>query len=436
MTLFTVIFLLANTAALLVLPRSAAALPLLVGCCYMTTSQRIEIGPVTLTVIRILVAAGIVRVLLRGERIAGGLCGMDKLMIAWMVWIAASSPLHPGGGSPLVFNLGQAFNIGGVYFLIRTWCADQDELAGILKWTAWLLVPVAVEMVSEHFTGRNMFSIFGGVMMERDDQFRATGPFAHAILAGSVGAACFPLMVSLWPSGRVTALAGAAACLAIVIASNSSGPLMSLLTGCAALLLWARREWTPRLRWAFVFIYLALELVMNRPAYYLIGEIDLTGSSTGWHRARLIESALEHVGEWWLAGADFTRHWMPTGVTWSIMHCDITNYYLLMGVWGGLALTILFVAMVWNGFLQIGRLLDAVDDDDGGDGGFTVWCLGSALFAHAATCISVAYFDQSYIFMFLCLASIASLSSRLCADEDPARDAAVPAAWPASESGL
>jgi hypothetical protein len=92
--------------------------------------------------------------------------------------------------------------------------------------------------------------------------------------------------------------------------------------------------------------------------------------------------------------------------------------------------------MVWTGFLQIGRLLDVAADDDRGDGGFTVWCLGSALFAHAATCISVAYFDQSYIFMFLCLASIASLSSRLCADEDPARDAAVPAAWPASESGL
>jgi len=31
-------------------------------------------------------------------------------------------------------------------------------------------------------------------------------------------------------------------------------------------------------------------------------KIDLTGSSTGWHRAELIDSALRHFNEWWLVG--------------------------------------------------------------------------------------------------------------------------------------
>lgn len=407
MTPFTFIFLLLNAMLLLVLPRRIALLPLLVGCCYMTVSQQVNLGPITLTVIRILVAVGFLRILVKGERIAGGIVGMDKLVLAWMAWLVLSSGLHPGK-SPLIFNLGQAFNIGGIYFLIRVFCASHEELVGIVKLTAWLLAPIAIEMVSEHFTGRNLFSIFGGVVLQREGKFRAVGPFAHAILAGSVGAACFPLMIAIWKEHRMASVVGLVACLVIVGASNSSGPLMSLVFGIGALLLWSRRQWMHYIRWGCVGFYLMLELVMNRPAYYIIGEIDLTGSSTGWHRAELIDSAIRHLGEWWLAGTNFTRHWMPTGVSFSPDHTDITNYYIAMGVWAGLLLVLLFVAMIWTGFRYVGGVLNspspAVDHEK-----FITWCLGAALFAHTATCVSVAYFDQSYIFMFLCLASISSL---------------------------
>jgi hypothetical protein len=420
MTLFTVIFLLINAAALLALPRRLALLPLLVGCCYMTVHQQVSLGPIHLTVIRILVAVGMMRVISKGERIAGGICGMDKLMLAWVFWIVISSPLHPGSESPLIYNLGLAFNIAGVYFLIRVFCASHEELQGIIKMTAWLLVPIAIEMMSEHFTGHNQFSVFGGKIGARDDKFRAVGPFAHAILAGSVGAACFPLMVAIWKENRKIAAVGLVACLLMVGASNSSGPLMSLVFGIGALLLWSRREWMGYIRWGAVGMYLLLELTMNRPAYYLIGEIDLTGSSTGWHRARLIESSIEHLSEWWLAGTNFTRHWMPTGVSWSPDHADITNYYISMGVCAGLPLMLLFIAMIWAGFRYVGGILSS-DTSAAENEKFITWCLGSALFAHTATCISVAYFDQSYIFMFLCLASLSSLHL-FVGEEDPAED--------------
>jgi hypothetical protein len=408
MTSFTVIFLLVNAAALLALPRRLALLPLLVGCCYMTVSQQVNAGPITLTVIRILVAVGFARVLVRGEGVSGGICGMDKLMIGWVMWIVLSSSLHPGEKSPLVFNLGQAFNIGGIYYLIRVFCATHQDLQDIIKLTAWLLVPIALEMVTEHFTGRNMFSIFGGIVLHRDDKFRAVGPFAHAILAGSVGAACLPLMVAIWRENRLHAAAGIVACLMIVIASNSSGPLMSLIFGIIALLLWSRREWMGYVRWGLVVMYLLLELLMKRPAYYIIGEIDLTGSSTGWHRAELIHSSLNHLGEWWLAGTNYTRHWMPTGVSFSPDHTDITNYYIAMGVWAGLPLVLLFIAMIWRAFQYVGNILAELPPDAEREK-FLTWCVGSALFAHTATCVSVAYFDQSYIFMFMCLAAAASL---------------------------
>ena len=408
MTPFTVIFLLANAATLLALPRRLALIPLLVGCCYMTVTQQVNIGPITLTVIRILVAVGFVRIIVKGERIAGGICGMDKLMLAWMLWIVISSPLHPGSELPLVFNLGQAFNIGGIYFLLRVFCANQQEFRGIIKFFAWILAPIAIEMASEHFTGRNLFSIFGGHVQIRDDKFRAVGPFAHAILAGSVGAACFPLMLTIWKENRSSALLGLVSCLLIVGASNSSGPLMSLLFSIIALFLWLRRDWLRYLPWFSLACFIFLSVFMDRPFYYILDSIDLTGSSTGWHRARLIESALDHLDEWWLAGTNFTRHWMPTGVSWNPDHCDITNYYIQMGVWAGLPLVILFISMIWAGFRYIGIMLaesgPACEHEQ-----FIGWCVGAALFAHTATCVSVAYFDQSYIFMFLCMAATASL---------------------------
>jgi hypothetical protein len=408
MTPLTAAFTFINAVALMSLPRKLALLPLLIGCCYMTVSQRIDIGPITLTVIRILVAVGFVRILIRGESPIGGMNTMDKLMISWMVWLTLSSFLHPGGKMPLVFNLGQAFNIGGIYFLIRVFCSNREELASIIRFTAWLLVPIALEMLMEHATGKNMFSVFGANVMMRDDKFRATGPFSHAILAGSVGAACVPLMVGIWRESRLTSLAGILACLTIVITSNSSGPVMSLIFGIAALCLWMRRQWLRYVLWGGVAVYLMLAMVMERPAYYILDSIDITGSSTGWHRARLIESSIDHLNEWWLAGTNYTRHWMPTGVSWSPDHCDITNYYLLMGVWGGLALTLLFISLIWKAFRYVGEMAGT----DGGLGietRFMAWCAGSALFAHTATCVSVAYFDQSYIFMFLCLAAISSI---------------------------
>jgi len=101
-------------------------------------------------------------------------------------------------------------------------------------------------------------------------------------------------------------------------------------------------------------------VVMKAPPYYLMARVDLSGGSTGWHRARLIESSMEHLGEWWFAGTDYTRHWMPTGVYFSPNHVDITNHYLAMGVLGGLPLLFLFVLLLVKGFSIVGHSVRAL----------------------------------------------------------------------------
>lgn len=406
------LFLIVSVGAILLLPRKWAPVPLLATCCYMTLGEGVELGGVSLPIFRMVLAAGIARVFLKHERLAGSINGLDKLIIALGVWLIFASLFHewiPGSGP--TYATGFVIDFAAIYFLTRIWCHDLSELMAVLRVLAWLIVPVAVAMIAEHILERNLFSIFGGVSEDvhrRDGKIRAQGPFLHPILAGTVGAACFPLMVAIWRRYRLSSMVGMTASVAMVLASTSSGPLMSLLFGAGALLLWLRRPWLRAIRWGVVVLYVLAEIAMTRPAYYLISKIDLTGSSTSWYRSRLIESAFEHLPEWWAFGTDNTGHWMPNPI--DSRHADITNYYIFFGTIGGLPAMLLLIAIFWRCFIQVGKGVSspAITSQEQR---FMIWCLGAGLFAHAATSISVAYFDQSMTFIWLNVGVISSMYS-------------------------
>lgn len=407
MNAFATFFLLVNAIALLAVPRRWAPIPLLAGACYMTLGQGVEIGPFNFPVMRLILLVGFVRVLCRREGLVGGVTGLDRLLLAWGAWAIVAGLLT----QPLVRQLGLAYNTLGIYFLIRIFCRDTDDLVFLLKNLAIILVPVALEMINEQLTGRNFFGVFGGVpesVVVRGAKLRAQGPFAHAILAGTVGAACLPFMIGLWQQHRRLATFGIITCVIIVVACKSSGPVMTVLFGLFALLLWRWRQYTRHMRLAAVAAYLLLDLVMKAPAYYLLARVDLTGSSTGWHRAELIRQAIRHLDEWWFSGATYTRHWMPYGVVWSENQCDITNQYILYGVMGGLPLMLLFLLILWRAFSYVGNWLARNADAEIGRQKL-VWASGVALFSQAAACTSVAYFDQSFVFLFLNLGVLGSL---------------------------
>lgn len=71
---------------------------------------------------------------------------------------------------------------------------------------------------------------------------------------------------------------------------------------------------------------------------------------------------------------------------------------------------LLFIAILARGFSFVGQCLE--------QGAmlqpqfrFLIWSLGASLFAHATTCISVSYFDQSVAFLYLTLAAVGSSRS-------------------------
>jgi hypothetical protein len=332
-----------------------------------------------------------------------------------------SSLFHNNPSEALANRFGLVYDSCGSYFLLRIFCQSIDDVVGLCQVTAIILLPVAVEMLYEKLTAFDVFSLLGGVGANpyiREGRVRANGPFAHAILAGTIGAVCLPLMIGLWEKHRKGAVLGIVACLAIIFASTSSGPIMSALFAVGALLMWRYRSQVRSVRWLAVIAYIGLDLIMKDPAYFILDHIDLAGGSTGWHRAKLIQSTIEHLSEWWLVGTDFTRHWMPTGVSWSPNHTDITNHYIQMGVWGGLPLMLLFIYILAKGFSFVGQMVQQMPDKLHAYQ-FMIWALGASLFAHASTFISVSYFDQSFVFIYLTLAAIASIKSSVSSECSP-----------------
>lgn len=408
------LFFVVTAIALMSVSRRWAPIPLLLGVLYITHGQAFDLGGIKLPVFRLLLVVGLVRVVIKGEGIAGGLNLIDKLMMLFCGWLFFASFFHESGadGAGPVFITGKIAEIGICYLLFRSYCQDLDDFFSILGVIAILLVPIALEMIQEKFTGKNLFSAtFGGVVdavVERDGRLRARGPFRHAILAGTVGAALVPLMIAMWRRDPKAAKIGLVACLTMVVTCASSGPVLSLGFGLIGVFLWKFRQFMGWIRWGMLGGYLALEMAMNRPAYYIIGEMSVVGGSTGWHRSHLIDSSIKYFNDWWLFGTDYTRSWMPTGVTWSKDHTDITNYFLAFGVMGGFLAMMLVLAMIWIAFKWVGDIIDANPGLDGGDK-FMIWCMGASLFSHVGTSVSVAYYDQSYVFFWFSIAAISSL---------------------------
>lgn len=417
MNAFGAIFLLLAGLLQLGLPRRWAAVPLLLGAASMTRAQDVDIGGAHFTVMHWLVLIGAVRVALRGERLAQGWRAVDRCLVAWAVLLLLSSAMHTSDA--WLLRTGVIWTELGCYLLLRVFLQDIDAVRDTLRFMCLAVLPLAVFMLIEKTTRDNLYALLGGVPAQaivRDGKVRAGGPFDHPILAGTVGAASLAWALALGRADPWRALAGSSAGLAILFAATSSGPLVMAGFVVLGRWIWCLRHHMRALRLALLGSLLGLSAVMNDPVYFLMARIDLTGSSQGYFRAQLIRSALEHLPEWWLAGTDYTRHWMATGIPGNSHHTDMTNHLLAMGVNGGIGLIAMFVVVIVWSFGDVGRAL-RLHATSPPDRQILVWMLGALLFAYLMMFWTISLYDYSVVFLYLVPAAIQALHA-------PARAAA------------
>jgi hypothetical protein len=224
------------------------------------------------------------------------------------------------------------------------------------------------------------------------------------LLAGAFGATLLPLFCLLWKNGKakVLAVVGLIGSALITWTSNSSTSLLTFAAGILGICFWPFRKSMRKVRWGIVIGLVALQCVMKAPVWFLISRIDLTGGSSGYHRAVLIDAFISHFSEWWLIGVKDTSHW-----GWDLW--DAQNQYVSVGETGGLLAFILFIAMISRCFARLGNARKEVQDDSSQQ--WFLWFLGAALFSHIVAFCGVNYFDQSRMAWFALLAIISAATA-------------------------
>ncbi|MBC2608245.1 hypothetical protein [Pelagicoccus albus] len=391
-----------------VIPRKWAFLPLLIAGLHTSSLQVIP----SFSTARLIIFFGMARIILTGQLSWSRSNPIDKIMFFWgFVCILSSIGHDPTSGNPWVIRARMAFDVVGTYLYAKAYLKDFDDYKRLAKAACFASIPLALGMTYTKLTGGfNIYSLFGGsnFLLVRNGTARAIGPFGTPILAGTIGALLIPTIITIWNENKKTAILGIISCMGIVLSAGSSTPIGALIICSWALMLWRWRQYTGKITALCVSMLIFIQLVKDRPVWYLIAITDFVGGSTGWHRAYLIDMAVRYFDEWWLWGSDYTRHWMPYGLPSVPEHCDLTNYYINLGVFGGVPLMLALILVIVKSFKIIRMKIREFRPVDTRQE-FLTWTVGSLLFTHTLTCLTISYFDQSYIIFYFLIAFIANL---------------------------
>jgi hypothetical protein len=323
--------------------------------------------------------------------------------------------IQRGTGEAFINQLGLAYNALGLYFLFRFLIRDMGDIKRLLKVMSVIIVPLTIAMSFEWLTGKNVFSVFGGVNAisgMREGWVRCQGSFTHPIIAGTFAATTMPLLAALWFQENIrkwVPMLGVASMTLIIFLAHSSGPVIAYIAIIVSFMLWPLHTHMRAVRWSLGIGLLILHLVMKAPVWFLIGRLSNEMGGDGWHRADLIDQAIRHFDEWWLIGTKTTIHWLEFSNEIEPGMADITNQYVYEGVKGGLVTLLLFIAIIAFSFKAVGLMLKATKEQP-----FSirimVWSMGAALVGHVVSFFSVSYFDQILVFWYFLLAAISSLS--------------------------
>lgn len=413
-----------------VAPRRWAAAAVVAGTCYLTQGQEINIG-FHFTAIRLIILAGMMRVVVRGEFQQRNPSPVDRAVIVYALCLAAITTIRVGTIDELVYQIGGLYNVFLSYFVFRSLLKDKDDITGVLINLLPIIIPLALLMTLEAARGRNLFAIFGAVgeySLFRDDHFRAQGPFRSPITAGAFGANLALLYGGMFFQGvyRRIAIFGSVVAMMILMCARSSGPLLGFLLGFLALVCWRFRDHTRKIRWGILISLVSLHLVMKAPVWFLLGRLSDVVGGGGYHRAYLIDNFVKRFSTWWLAGTSDTSQWMATELAFG--GADLTNQFVSDGVNAGLLCVFFSVMVLVRCFQSIGAELQARETGLPRDAKL-LWSLGSALVGNIGILFSVTYFDQMHVIWYFLLAAIGSTAAAVSSErnDDKLHDDALPA---------
>lgn len=398
---------------ILLLPRRYAIVPVFILTFLVPLGQSVVLGGAHFYVARIIILAGLLRLIAAASSasgtgfLAGGFNSIDSAFLWCTIFQVVSVLLLFHDTPSLINQFGVLLDSLGTYFLLRYLIRDEPDIYRALKCLALISLVLAACMVVEQVKRIDLFYFIGGGTLtpdDRDGKIRSQAVFLHTLLAGAFGSTFLPLAILVWKSAKAKLIGaiGIIGASVMTMTSNSSTPLLSYAAGVLAICLWPIRGSMRAIRWGIVLALVALALVMKAPVWFVIAHIDLTGGSSGYHRALLIDQFIRHFSDWWLIGVKGTGTW-----GWDMW--DAQNQFVNVGETGGLAAFILFITMIARCFSRIGTVRRAVAGNRKME--WCTWFLGAALFSHVVGFFGVNYFDQMRVSWLALLAIISAVAT-------------------------
>ena len=396
-----------------VLPRKHVLIPWLLTVFIVPFGQVVVLAGVHFTVYRIVVLFGLARLAktklsARANSLTGGFSAIDAAFTLCALFAFISFSLQWMEAAALVKSLGNLLDALGGYFVLRFLIRDAGDVKRAIKVLAVVAMVLGVCMMNEQLTHKNVFGLLGGTLVNvpiREGQVRSMASFEVYITAGVFGATLIPLLIWLCSDAkaRLVGLLGMGGATVMTLTSHSSTPLLAYVAGIVGLCFWPLRKKMRVFRWGLVLVLLTLHLIMKAPVWALIARIDLTGSSSGFHRYMLVDQCIRHFSDWWLIGAKNYNDW-------GFDMWDLSNQYVACAVTGGLATIVMFVLVISRSFGRLGRARKLVEGDRGRE--WYLWCICAALLSHVVAYFGIGYFDQMQVAWYALLAVIGVAVSR------------------------
>lgn len=403
---------------LVVILRPAYALGALITCLLWYPSWlRVSLGTIDISAGRIVVSVLLLRCLC-DKRIAG------RFMWSRLdTWVTVGMAVYVGVyliTRPLSIAMenraGYVMDTWFAYITARLIITDKATIISVLKFVAIALIPLAVLGIVESVTGWQPFAVLkrfrpwaqGGdhVGRVRLGFYRAMGPITHPIKFGCAQVMFIPLVYCLrhqrgW---RLFAYVSTGFVLLGTLSSMSSGPWLMATIAIFCLIMERYKAWVKPMIIFFIISCGIVQIISNRDIHYVIASYgDFIGSGGGAHRAKLIDLALEHFDEWWELG--YRGKDPGWGPRLGMGHTDITNMFILNGVYYGILGVIALCGALVVGLRIVISLHNSVDELQLKS---FAWALGSWLVVVMTGFLSVSFSGQVETLFYIILGMLGS----------------------------
>ncbi|MAB72917.1 MAG: hypothetical protein CMJ54_10475 [Planctomycetaceae bacterium] len=377
--------------------------------CLTPPAQRLVVAGIDFQTLRLVGLIAVVALMLRGAFRGLHWSRLDLWMIG-LATLPAIMLLLRGHTHSLMNTLGESADMLMMYAIGRAAIRSLDDVSSMIVGFLVVTIPISVGLAIEKSTGRNFFSLLGGVpefTAIRYGKLRAQAAFDHPIMAGCWFAATIPLFAAARRSFRSEAIGltlawfGVFMAVVCVVATSSSTPMgAAAISGVALLLFRFRSHFRPSLPYilmAGVFLHFLTQSGLHGIIYT---RFSFVTGSTGYHRYALVEATLQNINQWFLIGCGSTYSW-----GWGMD--DVTHQYVSACVRGGIIMLIVLVGTLIISFRNAGELMRSPDPRVAWVG----YCFGVSVLAHVVSFLGVSYFGQIYLITYMTLGGLQSLAA-------------------------